>query len=228
VLTTGAIKPILQAMLPAYEQQSGNSVTVFKDTAGGVLKRVAAGENFDVILAPPSVITVLIGKGKVLPGSKIDLIKVGVGVAVKAGAPEPDISSVDAFKQALLAAHHVTYIDPASGGSSGIYLAKLFQKLGIAADIKSKSVLSEGGLSATYLVSGQADIAIQQISELMLVKGVIVVGPLPAAIQNYTVYSGGIGAHTQKQAAANALLKLLAGPAAAQLLQEKGMEPAGS
>jgi molybdate transport system substrate-binding protein len=168
----------------------------------------------------------MIGKGFILSGTSVDLVKVGVGVAVKEGEPKPDISSVDAFKRALLAAHSVTYIDPASGGSCGIYLANLFKRLGIAAEIKPKSILSNGGLSAMFLVSGQADIAIQQISELMLVKGVTVVGPLPAAIQNYTVYTGGISAHSEKKDAASAFLKLLTSPAAAQLLQEKGMEPA--
>jgi molybdate transport system substrate-binding protein len=226
VLTTGAIKPIIQAMIPHYEQESGNTVALVNDTAGGVVKRVEAGETFDVIVAPPSAIKSMIGKGFILSGTNIDLVKVGIGVAVKEGEPKPDISSVDAFKRALLAAHSVTYIDPASGGSSGIYLANLFKRLGIAAEIKPKSILSNGGLSAMFLVSGQAEIAIQQISELMLVKGVTVVGPLPAAIQNYTIYTGSIGAHSEKKAAASAFLKLLTSPAAVQLLQEKGMQPA--
>jgi molybdate transport system substrate-binding protein len=226
VLTTGAIKPIIQAMIPAYEQESGNTVALFKETAGGVVKRVEAGETFDVIVDTPSTIKSMIGKGFILSGTSVDLVKVGIGVAVKEGRPKPDISSVDAFKRALLAAHSVTYIDPASGGSSGIYLENLFKRLGIAAEIKPKSVLSNGGLSAMFLVSGQADIAIQQISELMVVKGVTVVGPLPAAIQNYTVYTGGISAYSGKKDAASAFLKLLASPAAAQLLRKKGMEPA--
>jgi molybdate transport system substrate-binding protein len=226
VLTTGAIKPIIEAMIPAYEQESGNTVALVNDTAGDVLKRVEAGETFDVIVATPSAIKTMIGKGFILSGTSVDLAKVGIGVAVREGAPKPDISSVDAFKRALLAAHSVTYIDPTSGGSSGIYLKKLFKRLGIATEIKTKSVLSNGGLSAMFLVSGQAEIAIQQISELMLVKGVTVVGPLPAAIQNYTVYSSGVGAHSENKDAASAFLKLLTSATAAQLLQEKGMEPA--
>jgi molybdate transport system substrate-binding protein len=226
VLTTGAVKPIIQAMIPAYEQESGNTVALVKETAGGGVKRVEAGETFDVIVDTPSAIKSMIGKGFILSGTSVDLAKVGVGVAVKAGEPKPDISSVDAFKRALLAAHSVTYINPASGGSSGIYLANLFKRLGIAAEIKPKSILSNGGLSAMFLVSGQADIAIQQISELMVVTGVTVVGPLPAAIQNYTVYTGGISAYSERKDAASAFLKLLTSPAAAQLLREKGMEPA--
>jgi molybdate transport system substrate-binding protein len=226
VLTTGAIKPVIQAMIPAYEQESGNTVALVKETAGGVLKRVKAGDTFDVIVDTPSAIKSMMGKGFILSGTNVDLAKVGVGVAVKEGEPEPDISSVDAFKRALLAAHSVAYLDPASGSSSGVYLTKLFKRLGIAAEIKQKSVLSNGGLSAKFLVSGQAEIAIQQISELMLVKGITVVGPLPAVIQNYTVYTGGIGAHSEKKDAASAFLKLLTSPAAAQLLQEKGLERA--
>jgi molybdate transport system substrate-binding protein len=227
VLTTGAFKPIVQALIPAYERESGNTVALYNDTAGGVLKRIEAGQKFDVAVLTPDAIAGLVKQGVIAPGTGVDVAKVGIGVAVKEGAPKPDISSVAAFKDALLAAKSVAYIDPAAGGSSGIYIAQLLQKLGIAAAIKPKAVLVPGGLVATRLVSGHATLAIHQISEILLVKGVTLVGPLPAALQNYTIYTAGIGAHAANPAAAHAFLTLLTGPKAARLFKAKGMTQAG-
>ena len=129
-----------------------------------------------------------------------------------------------AFQQALLAARGVATIDPAAGGSSGIYLWQLFEKMGIAAQLKPKAVLVPGGLVAQRLLNGEADLAIHQISEILAVPGATLVGPLPAEIQNYTVYAGAVAAKARDAAAAQALLATLAGPAAAQVLKDKGME----
>ena len=147
---------------------------------------------------------------------------------VRAGAPQPDVSSVDAFKQALLAAKSVAYIDPASGGSSGIYVAGLLDKLGIADQVKPKTKLKHGGYVADLIVAGEAELGIHQISEIVPVKEVTLVGPLPAEIQNYTVYAAGLGANAKDADAAKALIKALTGPAAADVLKSRGMEPAGS
>jgi molybdate transport system substrate-binding protein len=147
---------------------------------------------------------------------------------VKEGAPKPDISSVDAFKKTLLAAKSVAYIDPAAGGSSGIYVAGLLDKLGIAADVKPKAKLIPGGAVAEHIARGEAEIGIHQISEILPVKGITLIGPLPADIQNYTVYAAGLGANGKESEAAKALLKTLSGPGAADVLKSKGMEPAGS
>ena len=156
------------------------------------------------------------------------MARVGVGVMVKAGAPAPDISSVEAFKRALLAAKSVAYIDPASGGSSGIYVAGLLDKLGIADQVKPKAKLKKGGYVADLIASGEAELGIHQISEIVPVKEVTLIGPLPAEIQNYTVYAAGIGAGAKDAEAAKALIKALTGPAAAAVLKSKGMEAAGS
>ena len=147
---------------------------------------------------------------------------------VKDGTPKPDISSVEAFKQALLAAKSVAYIDPASGGSSGIYVAGLLDKLGIADEVKPKAKLIQGGYVAELIAKGEAELGIHQISEILPVKGIMLVGPLPAEIQNYTVYAAGLGANAKQAEAAKALIKALSGPAAAEVLKSKGMEPAGS
>jgi len=223
VLTTGAMKPVLLALLPQFESQ-GHKVTVDNDTAGGLVKRIEGGEAFDVAIITPGAVDALIAKGKFAAGTRTNLARVGVGVVVKEGAPKPDIGDVEAFKQALLAAKSVAYIDPASGGSSGIYVAGLLDKLGLADAIKPKAKLKHGGHVADLVASGEAELAVGQISELILVKGVALVGPLPAEVQNYTTYAGGVSATARNADAAKALIGLLAGPSAATVLREKGMD----
>ena len=164
--------------------------------------------------------------GKMAPFSRTNLARVGVGVMVKEGTPKPDIGSVEAFKQALLAAKSVAYIDPASGGSSGVYVDGLLVKLGIADQVRPKAKLKKGGHVADLISSGEAELGIHQISEIVSEKGVTLVGPLPAAIQNDTTYAAGVGAAAKDGAAAAALVKFLAGPALQPILKEKGMEPA--
>jgi molybdate transport system substrate-binding protein len=226
VLSAGAFKPVVTALVPAFEKQTGHKVTVDNDTAGGLAKRITGGEAFDVVIMPPGGIAPLVKAGKVVDGSAERLARVAIGVAVKKGAPAPDISTVDALKQALLKARAVAYIDPASGGSSGIYLAKLFEKLGIADKIRPNAVLVPGGLVAERLVSDEADIALHQISEILAVPGATLVGPIPREIQNYTVYAGALSGAARDVAAARALLDALKGPSAAAILKEKGMEAA--
>jgi molybdate transport system substrate-binding protein len=228
VLTAGAFKQVLLALLPDFERTSGHKVTVENDTVGALTKRIAGGEAFDLAVLTPKAVDDLAKEGKFAAGSRVNLARVGVGVVVKDGTPKPDISSVAAFKQALLAAKSVAYIDPAAGGSSGIYVAGLLDKLGIAGEVKPKAKLIPGGAVAEHVAKGEAELGIHQISEILPVKGVTLVGPLPAEIQNYTVYAAGIGAHAKESDAAKALLKTLTSPAAAEVLKSKGMEPAGS
>jgi molybdate transport system substrate-binding protein len=225
LLTAGAFKSTVVALLPEYEKASGNKVAVETDTVGGLMKRIQAGESFDVVVMTPETVDKLAGEGKVMAGSRTNLARVGVGVMVKAGASKPDISTVDAFKKAMLEAKSVSFIDPASGGSSGIYIEKLLERLGISDQVKPKEKLKQGGYVAEYVESGQAELGIQQISEILPHAGVALVGPLPKEIQNYTVYAAGIGAGTQQGDAAKALIALLVGPSAQALFKSKGMEP---
>ncbi len=224
VLTAGAFKQVLQALLPEFES-SGHKVSLQNATVGALTKRIEAGEIFDLAVLTPRAIDELSAKGKFVAGARTNLARVGIGVVVKEGAAKPDIGTVPAFKQALLAAKSVAYIDPAAGGSSGIYVAGLLEKLGIAAQVNAKAKLIPGGAVAEHIARGEAELGIHQISEIVPVKGVMLVGPLPPEIQNYTVYAAGIGAQAANAEGAKALLSTLSGPAAAAVLKAKGMEP---
>lgn len=224
VLTAGAFKPVLVAMQPEFEKQTGHRLIIDNDTVGGLQRRITAGEAFDVLIATPAVLTTLAAQGKLAEASAQRLARVGIGIAVKKGESAPDISTVASFQAALLAARAVTYIDPAAGGSSGIYLSNLFEKWGLKECINAKAVLRPGGLVAELLVTGQADLALHQISEILAVPGAMLVGPLPAEIQNYTVYSGAISSSSTQAISAKELIDALNSPAAVAILQSKGME----
>jgi molybdate transport system substrate-binding protein len=224
LLTAGAMRAVVVAVLPDFEKQTGHKVTLDNATAGILKNRIEGGEAFDVAIITPAVVDDLAAKGKIVAGSRIDLAKVGMGVAVKAGAALPDISSVDAFKRMLLAAKSVGYIDPKAGGSSGIYFDKLLDRLGIGDQVRPKAKLKQGGYVAELVASGEAEVAIHQISEIVPVKGAVLVGPLPADVQNFTTYSAGLGAAARDAAAAKALIQFIAGPASAPILKAKGME----
>jgi len=224
VLTAGAMRGVLAELLPRFETDTGHKVSLDNATAGMLAQRIEAGEAFDVAVITPKVIDGLIGKGKIAPGSRVDVAKVGIGVAVKAGAPLPDIATVEAFRRTLLAARSVAYIDPKAGGSSGIYFDGLLDRLGIAGEVRPKARLKQGGYVADLVASGEAEVAVHQISEIVPVKGVVLVGPLPAEVQNFTTYTAAIGADAKDAAAAKALVDRLAGPAAGPILKTKGME----
>jgi molybdate transport system substrate-binding protein len=226
VLTTGAFRSVVVALVPEFEKATGHKVVVDNGTVGQLQKRVDGGETFDVLVLSPKGIEDYIKGGKIAAGSNARLAKVGVGVMVKDGAPKPDVSSVDAFKKALLAAKTVGYIDPASGGSSGIYVSGLLDKLGIADQVKPKAKLKQGGHVSDLVKSGEAEIGIHQMSEIVGQAGVTLVGPLPAEIQNYTVYVVGLSAAAKDAEAAKAFIKVLTGPSAAGVLKSKGMEGA--
>jgi molybdate transport system substrate-binding protein len=227
VLTAGAYKPVLMALAHAFERRSGHHLVVDNDTAGALARRIAGGEAFDLVVLSGAGLDTVQQAGRLAPGAPTPLARVGVGVAVKQGAPRPDIGSVAAFRQALLGARAVALIDPAAGGTSGVYLVQLFERLGVAAALRAKTVLVPGGFTGERLLSGEADLALQQTSELLAVPGITVIGPLPAEIQRYTVYAGAVSAASAVPAAARALLAFLAGAEAAPVLQDKGMDPPG-
>jgi len=224
VLTAGAFKQVLLAAAPDWERESGHRLVVDNDTAGALARRVVAGESFDLLIVPPAQMQTLARAGQV-GGDAVPLGRVGIGIAVREGAPRPRIDTLEALREALLAAPRIAYIDPASGGSSGNHVAWLLGRLGIAEEVRGRSVLVPGGLVAERLVDGSADLAIHQISEILPVRGAVLVGPLPAEVQLYTAYSGGLSP-TPRQAA-RGLLERLSGPVGREILQAKGMEPPG-
>ncbi len=229
VISGGAFKGVLNALAAQYEKESGNKLDITYRTVGQHIALIRDGkEAFDVAVLTPEAIEGLVKEGKVAPGTRADLAKTGVGVVVKEGAPRPDISTVDAFKRTVLAAKSVAYIDPKAGGSSGIYVGRLLEKLGIADQVNAKAVLVQGGAVADHIANGEAEVGIHQISEILHVKGTVLVGPLPAEIQNFTVYSAGVGAGVQNDAAARALVRSLFGPHALPIIKARGMEATSS
>jgi molybdate transport system substrate-binding protein len=229
VVSGGAFKQVLSALAAQYQKESGNTLAIAYQTVGQHLALIRDGkEKFDVAILTPEAIDTLAKEGSIVPGTRADLAKTGVGVVVKAGAPLPDISTVAAFKRTLLAAKSVAYIDPKSGGSSGIYVERLLQQLGIADQVNAKAVLVHGGAVADHIADGEAEIGIHQISEILPVAGTVLVGPLPVEIQNFTVYAAGVGSAAADDATARALVKFLSGPHASPIIEQKGMQPPGS
>jgi molybdate transport system substrate-binding protein len=211
VLSAGAVKPVVPGLVEQFQQETGHTVKLTFDTVGA-LRRRAAAEPADLLIMSDVAIDDMIKQGLAVAGTRMDLARVGVGVAVKQGGPLPDISSVDAFKRTVLAARSIVYNDPAIGATSGIHFAAVLQRLGIADQVKDKTILWKGGYAAEALVTGQAEICVHQISEILPVKGVVLVGPLPKDLQKVTVYSAALAAKSANADAAKTLLAFIARP----------------
>ena len=223
LLASGALDEIGHALVPQFEKTSGHKVTVTWSSTVKIKEKIAAGEVFDLVIVPAADVDKFIAEGKMAAGSRVDIAKSGVGVAVKAGLPKPDISSGEAIKKAMLAAKSVAY----SSGPSGVYVQALIQKLGIAEEMKPKSKQTPPGTRVgQYLAKGEAELGFQQISELIHETGIDYLGPLPPDVQNFTNFSSGIGSGAQSQTAAKALQAFLTAPAAAEVIKKNGMEPA--
>lgn len=222
VLSTQATEEAYRELVPEFEKTTGHKVsTTFTGTLDAN-KRLAAGEGYDLLIMSASSIDEHIKGGKVAPGSRVDLAKSGVGVGVKSGAAKPDISTTDALKKAILAAKSIGY----STGPSGVYIVGLFQRLGIADDIKGKLKQTPTGVFVgSIIASGEAEIGFQQVSELSHFAGVDYVGPLPADVQQFTMFSSGIIAGAKEADGAKALVKFITAPAAAAAFKKRGMEP---
>jgi molybdate transport system substrate-binding protein len=223
LISSMATREVLAELAARFQQATQRSVTT--EAAGGVdvAKRVQNGEAVDVVVLASTAIDKLITDGKVLAGSRVDLVKSGVAIAVRAGAPQPDIATEEAVKRAVLAARTLSY----STGPSGVYLEKMFERWGILADIKSRIVVPPPGVPVGSLVAnGSVELGFQQLSELRNLAGIAVVGPLPPAIQSITIFSGGIAAVSGDADAGRALLAYMAAPAAAAVKEKHGMEAA--
>ena len=221
VLAAAAYRPVLDAIVPPFEARSGNKVVVVTDTAGGVAARIDRGEVFDIAILTQAAAAEPERSARIILVTPI--ASVGLGIGIRSGAPRPDISTPAALKAALLASPSVAMVDPATGGTSGNYLATMFERMGIADQMKSKLVLTQGGLSAEQVAEGRAAIALGQASEILGVKGVTLAGPLPGELQQRTVY---VASMNPKAAEAPLiLLAVLAGPETQAVLKDKGMGP---
>jgi molybdate transport system substrate-binding protein len=221
IISSIATSAVLAELGAQYQQASGQAVSA--ETAGGVdiARRVESGEAFDIVVLAAGVIDQLIDKGKLAAGSRVDLARSGVAVAVRAGAARPDIGSEEAVRSAVLAAPRVAY----STGPSGIYLEKLFASWGIADEIRARLVKAPPGTPVgTLLARGEAELGFQQLSELIHLPGIDLLGPLPAAIQLMTTFSAGLSVTSQRREAVRALLAFMNTPAAEAVKRKNGMQ----
>jgi len=227
VMTSGGFTAALMELTPAFERATGHTVvTIYGASLGGapdsIPSRLRRGEPADIVILASEALDDLVGQGRVVAGSRVDLARSSIGMAVRAGAPKPDISSVAALKRALLRAKSIAY----SASASGVYLSTaLFQRLGIAAEVAGKSQRIESERVATVVARGDAEIGFQQISELLPVAGIEYVGPLPPEVQRVTIFSAGVAAGAKTPDAARALITFLASAAGAPAITKSGMEP---
>ena len=222
VLASAAVREPVFELIPAFEKASGHKVTTIWAGTEAITKRISDGEVVDIVLIAAPNIDKLIAQGKLVAGSRADVAKSGIGVAVRSGLPKPDISSGEALKNAVLAAKSVAY----SSGPSGFYLAELFKKMGIADQIKDKVKQTPSGQQVGEVVArGEVDLGFQQVSELLHVNGIQYLGPLPPDIQHTTVFSAGLHTAAPAPDAANALTKFLTAPEAAPIIIRSGMDP---
>ena len=225
LIAPGGIRAAVEQMIPAFERQSGHKVKAIFGSGGGTKNRVIQGEPFDVpIVQLP--LEPVIASGHVVAASETPLATVSVGVAVRTGAPKPDISTADAVKRLLLGSKAISYPNAASGAAAGVSFNETLQKLGIADAMKPKIKIAQGGRGAMELLAkGEVDIGLTFISEIITEPGVAVVGPLPRDISTPTVLVGFVSAHSKEPEAAKALLRYLSSPEAAAIYQARGMQP---
>ena len=221
VFTARAIATVLNEIGPEFERTSGHKLNVISGLPAQFIKQINAGESVDVVVSGSPVVDGLIKDGKVIADTRTNLVRSGIGVAVRAGAPKPDISSVESFKRALLNARSIGYLKV----GSGIYLAALLDRLGIAEAIASKVTRPDTDIVSELVAKGEIELGIVVITQIMTTPGVELVGPLPSEIQSYITFTAGVSANAQAPDAARELLKLLQGPNALPVIRSQGMEP---
>ncbi len=226
VISAGAVRGLIAQIIDDYSRQTGQKFDFTIGTTGQLRNIIASGQHADLVIVSTPLMGELEATGKLMPGSRADLGRVGIGVVVREGLPSPDVSTPDALKQALIAARSVAYTNPAEGGTSGIYFANLADRLGVGDAIHKKQVLTRGGREAAIEVAeGRADMAIVFISEAVAVKGVKLAGPLPPSLQDYSAYAAAIPASSTDAAAARVFIAALTSPAMAERWRANGFEP---
>jgi molybdate transport system substrate-binding protein len=224
VVSGNGARAAVQELSAQFERASGHKVSLRFEVNAALKRKIEAGETFDVAILNPPVLDDLIRQGKVVAGTRADIGRAGLGVAVRTGAQKPDIGSVDAFRRALLAAKSVAY---PGEGASGIYFVGLLDRLGIAAEMKPKLKPMAAEDTVEVVARGEADMVVVVSSRIFDVNGVAPVGPLPAELQTMIGFAAGMGAAAREPDAAKALIRFLTAPEAAPVLKTKGVEPAG-
>ena len=224
VLCTLALQSAMMEILPQFEKASGHKVAIDYGTAGGLTDRIQTGAAADVVITARQQMVNLEKQDRIAKGTSADVAKFGVGVFVRKRAPKPDISSVEAFKRTLLDAQSIAHADPARGGVTAVYVAGLLSRLDIAAEIKPKITIFLPGVYDT-VANGDVDIGFGGTTEILADSRVELVGPLPAAIQNYTVFAAGVPASSKEHDAGKALIQFMTSPAAIAIMNAKGFEP---
>ena len=227
VLSTTVMMASIEELEPQFERETGHKISITYAPAAVIAKRFIAGETADVTFLTGTVIDELMKQGKVVPGSRVDIARAGIGVAVRKGAPKPDISSPEALKRALLAAQSVAYTDPSTGGASGVHLMKVLERLGIAEEVKAKAKMTiggKGGLVGDVVARGDAEIGVQMIPELMESSSIEIIGPLPGDLQSYILFAAAIPVNAKEPEAGKALIKFLTTPASLSVIKTKGLE----
>jgi molybdate transport system substrate-binding protein len=222
IFTTRAVATVLDKVGPEFERTTGHRLNITIDIAVRMAERVQAGEPFDILVAAPGQIDELIKSGKIIPNTRANLVRSGIGVEVRAGAAKPDISSVEAFKRTLLNAKSIAYLKE---GQSGIYVARMIERLGIAEAINSKVTRPETDIVSELVAKGDIELGMVVITQIMTTQGVELVGPLPPEIQTYITFRAGVSAASREPDAARELIRFLKGPVALPVIEAQGMEP---
>jgi molybdate transport system substrate-binding protein len=222
VLSTHAFLEVLKDLTPTFEKESGYKITFGLDPSGIIKQQIEAGGAFDVAIVTSSVLDDLSKQGRIESETKTVLASSGLGLVVRKGAPKPDISTPEGFKQVLLGARSIIR---STEGTSGIYFANLMERLGIAEAIRAKTTLGPSGRVAEFVARGEIEIGVQQIPELLPVEGTIFLGPFPEELQLHTVFSAGVSVHSQNQDAAKKFIETLTAPSSRAILKARGLEP---
>jgi molybdate transport system substrate-binding protein len=222
VFTTRAIATVLAEIGPEFERATGHTLNVTTDIAIRMVRRIQGGEAFDVIVAAPGQIDDLIKEGKVAAGSRTNLARSGIGVAVRAGAAKPDVSSVEAFKRTLLNARSIAYLKE---GQSGVYLAAMLERLGLAGALEAKTTRPDTDIVSELVARGDVELGMVVVTQILTTRGVALAGPLPSELQSYIVFTAGVATNSPAASVAASLVKALTGASAAAVMRSQGLEP---
>jgi len=225
VMASVAFKGVLERFEPEYRQTTGLGFAPAYAPAGTVVRRVRTGATADVVIVTPDTMKLLVDEGLGVAGSERNIAKSVIGVAVRAGAPKPNIATADDLRDALVAAKSVAYTDPSTGAASGVHFVQLLERFGIADAVKAKAKLGDGGPVAEFVARGEAELAIQQLCEHMLVPGVDIVGPLPDELNKVTTFTAGVAQSAAALEQAAALIRLLLAPHVRAAMPSHGLQP---